>query len=347
VKAAMLTGPGTFSLRDVPDPPVPEDGLVLELRACGICGSDLRRWKEGPPEGSGGVIPGHEAAGVVIATGPRCANFQIGDALAVAPDIHCGTCWYCRHELYNLCDSLRLLGITAGIPGGFAEKLGLSGEVLSNGIVTRIPEGLSFEHAALSEPCTSVLACHHKIHTRSGDTVVILGGGPIGCIHVAVARSRQAAVILSEPNASRRSMAERFRPNLIVDPSSSDLLDEVRSFTKGVGADAVICANPVAETQKRAVEIVRKGGKVVLFGGLPKRNPMTTLDGNRIHYGEIEVLGSFSYHPSYHAMALGMLHEKFLPADLLITHRFPLENIGAAFETAAGGDALKVLITLA
>jgi L-iditol 2-dehydrogenase len=344
VKAALLTGPGTFSVRDVPDPPVPEDGLVLDVRACGICGSDLRRWKEGPPEGSGGVIPGHEAAGIVAAAGPACGKFRPGDVLAVAPDIHCGTCWYCRRGLFNLCGNLRLLGITAGFPGGFAEKLALSGEVLSNGIVNPVPAGLSFEHAAVSEPCASVIACHRKIGTKAGETAVIMGGGPIGCIHIAVAMSQGAAVILSEPNASRRGMAERFKPDLIVDPSAGDLSAEVLEFTEGLGADSVICANPFAETQKQAVEIVRKGGKVVLFGGLPKRNSMTALDGNLIHYGEIEVIGSFSYHPSHHAEALRLLHHKYLPAELLITHHFPLEEIGAAFDAAAGGEALKVMI---
>jgi L-iditol 2-dehydrogenase len=344
MKAAYLVGPKKFELRDVPDPAIPEDGLVLEVKACGICGSDLRRWAEGPPEGSGGVIPGHEAAGVVIAVGSKCSKFNIEDRLAVAPDIHCGKCWYCRRELVNLCDNLRLLGITAGVPGGFAEKLSLSGEVLLNGVVTRIPDGLTFEHAAVSEPCTSVLACHTKINTGMGETIVVMGGGPIGCIHIGVAKSRGASVILSEPSAPRRKLAERFHPDLVVDPLTEDLQRKVRAFTDGIGADAVICANPVAETQKHAVEIVRKGGKVVLFGGLPKRNPLTTLDGNRIHYGEIEVIGSFSYNPAIHAKALNLLHDKILPADQLITHRFSLEAIGAAFETASGGDALKVLI---
>jgi L-iditol 2-dehydrogenase len=345
VKAALLTGPEMFSVRDLPDPPVPGDGLVLDVKACGVCGSDLRRWKEGPPEGSGGAIPGHEAAGVVSAVGPACGKFRPGDRLAVAPDIHCGACWYCSRGLFNLCDSLRLLGITAGYPGGFAGKFALSGEVLSNGIVNPVPEGLSFEHAALSEPCASVIACHRKIGTRAGETVVVMGGGPIGCIHIAMAGSLGASVILSEPNASRRKMAERFRPRRIVDPSAGDLRAVVFDATEGLGADSVICANPFAETQKQAVEIVRKGGRVVLFGGLPKRNPLTTLDGNRIHYGEVEVIGSFSYHPSHHREALGLLQQKQIPADLLITHRFPLEEIGAAFGAAAGGEALKVMIT--
>jgi L-iditol 2-dehydrogenase len=107
----------------------------------------------------------------------------------------------------------------------------------------------------------------------------------------------------------------------------------------------VICANPVAATQTQAVEIVRKGGRVVLFGGLPKANPMVTMDANRIHYGEIEVVGAFSYHPTYHKLALDLLTRKVIPADLLVTHVYPLDQVSEAFETAASGQGLKVVVT--
>ena len=119
----------------------------------------------------------------------------------------------------------------------------------------------------------------------------------------------------------------------------------VRDLTNGIGADIVICANPVAQTQTEAVEIVRKRGKVILFGGLPKANPMVTLDSNRIHYGEIEVSGAFSYHPTVHERALELIHRRIIPADLLVTHTFGLDEAGKAFETAAAGEALKVVVT--
>jgi L-iditol 2-dehydrogenase len=119
----------------------------------------------------------------------------------------------------------------------------------------------------------------------------------------------------------------------------------VRQLTHGLGADIAVCANPIAATQTQAVEIVRKAGRVMLFGGLPKANPMTTLDGNRIHYGEISVVGAFSYHPTFHELALELLERKLIPSDLLITHTFDLEHIDQAFETAAGGAGLKVIVT--
>lgn len=344
MKTAVLTGPRTLEIREVPDTPVPDDGLVLYVEACGICGSDLRRWKEGPGEGAGVITPGHEVAGRVIDVGSGVTDFKAGEKLAVGPDIHCGNCYFCRKRMYNLCDDLRFLGITPGYPGGFAEKLVLTKETLRNGIVHRIPEEMPYVEGALAEPCSSVLTCHEKAETGAENTVVVLGAGPIGCIHVSVAKARGARVIVSEPRETRRRLAARFRPDVIVNPASEDAVARVRDVTGELGADLVVCANPVAATQQQAVEMVRKGGRVVLFGGLPKSNPITTLDANRIHYGEIEVVGSFSYHPAAHERALVLLGQKRIPSDLLVTHRFALERISEAFEVASRGESLKVMI---
>jgi L-iditol 2-dehydrogenase len=345
MKAAYLIGPKTVELRDVSEPVAPPGGLVLEVKACGMCGSDLRRWKEGPPQGVDGVIPGHEVGGIVVEAGKGLARFAVGDSLAIAPDVHCGRCYYCKRGLYNLCDDLRFVGIHPEFPGGLAEKLVLSEEVLVNGIVHRMPEGMSFAEGSLAEPSCSVIACHDRAGTGLGDTVVVMGAGPIGCLHIVVAKARGASVIVSQTSPTRRALAQRFGPLAVIDPTSEDLKSRVRELTNGVGADIVICANPVAQTQTEAVEIVRKRGKVILFGGLPKANPMVTLDSNRIHYGEIEVCGSFSYHPTVHETALDLIHRKIIPADLLVTHTFGLNEAGKAFEAAAAGEALKVVVT--
>ena len=346
MKAAFLTSPRKLNVREVPEPDVPEDGLVMETKACGICGSDLRRWKEGPPSGCEGIVPGHEASGVVIKVGPRCRGFTVGDRIAIAPDVHCSRCYYCKKEMYNLCDNLRFVGITPGYPGGFAEQMALTGEILTDGIVTKMPKGLSFIHAAVSELCNSILATHEKAGTNTGDTVVVIGAGPAGCLHVSVAKSRGAKVIVLEIAEARRKMAKRFDPDRVMDASSPDVVTRVKELTSGVGADTVICANPVAQTHALAVKMVRKRGKVMLFGGLPKTNPMTTLNGNIIHYGEIEVIGAFSYHPRLHQLSLNLLAEKKLPIASLITHTFELDKINEAYQTAASGEALKVVIEI-
>jgi L-iditol 2-dehydrogenase len=349
MRAAFLVAPRTLELRDVPDPVVPPDGLLLEVKACGVCGSDLRRWREGPPAAAvpaGGIVPGHEIGGVVVEVGADVTRYALGDRLAVAPDIHCGACYYCQRGLYNLCDKLHFLGVTPGYPGGFAERILLTSEVLDRGVVHAMPDGLSFAEGALAEPCSSVLASHADAGTSLDDTVVVIGAGPIGCIHIAVAKACGARVIVSQRSAARREMARAFGPHAVIDPTAEDVVARVRELTAGVGADIVICANPVAETQTQAVEMVRKGGRVVLFGGLPKANPLVTVDANRIHYGEIQFVGSFSYHPTFHALALDAICRKLIPSVLLITHRFPLDRVAEAFHTADSGQGLKVMVTM-
>jgi len=342
MKAAFLTGEKTFEIRDIEVPKADEGGMVVEVKACGVCGSDLRRWKEGPSGDP--VVSGHEASGIVTETGKRVTAFKPGDHIAIAPDIHCGKCYYCRKGLYNLCDELHFLGITPGYNGGLAEYILLSEEVLTLGVVHKIPEGLSFDYAALSEPCSSVLACHDRIHTAIDDLVVVMGAGPIGCIHTAVAHSRGARVVISEPSETRRELAESFMPEAMLNPFEEDLEAVVRSLTDGRGADIVICANPVSATQTQAVEIARKRGKVMLFGGLPKADPTTKFDGNKIHYEETEIIGSFSYHPSYHAFALEALQRGIIPGDKLITASYQLADVDKAFKAAASGAALKVMV---
>lgn len=344
MRAAFFVGPEQIEMRTVVDSPLPHDGLVLQVMACGVCGSDLRRWRQGPVSGAGDQIPGHEVSGVVLAVGPEVKRFRVGDRLALAPDVHCGHCFYCRRGRYNLCDDLRIVGITPGYPGGFADRMTITGEVLERGIVHRLPDGLSFVEGALAEPLSSVLAAHHMTATSLGDRVVVIGAGPIGCLHIAVAKRRGAQVLIAQRSAPRRALAARFHPDVIVDPVEQDLVDAVKAWTGGLGADIAICANPVASTQEQAVRLVRKGGQVVLFGGLPRSNPMTTLDGNLIHYGEISVFGAFSYHPSMHELALKMMAERIVVTDDIVTHFYELGRTPDAFLTASRGDGLKIMV---
>jgi len=276
--------------------------------------------------------------------GPQVGRFKIDDRLAVAPDIHCGQCHYCRRGWFNLCVDLKLLGITPELPGGFAERVVLPGALLTNGIVHPMPASLTFAAGAFAETLSSVLASHHNCGTSLGETVVVMGAGPVGCLHIAVAQARGARVMVAEPNPVRRQAAGKFSPDMVLDVTAVDVAAEVKRGTGGIGADVVICANPVAATQTQAVEMARRGGRIVLFGGLPKADPMTRLDGNLIHYGERVVMGAFSYHPRFHEEALRMLARRVLKAEMFITHTRPLARIAEAFAIAQSGEALKVMV---
>lgn len=344
MKVAVQTGPRQLELRQVPDPTPPDGGLILRVEAVGVCGSDLRRWRQGMDAGPDGFVPGHEIAGVVEAVGDGVTRYQLGDRLALGPDIHCGECWYCERGLYNICDNTQFLGITPSYPGGFAEKIALPPEVLSRGIIHPIPAGVSFEIAAMAEPCSSVLASHIKTNTSLNDTVVVVGAGPIGMLLVATAQARGARAFIIVRSETRHELAQRFDPDAIIDLRRDDMIEKTLELTDGLGADIVICANPSVETQTAAVHMTRKGGKIVLFGGVPKSQPMVSMDSNLLHYGEREVIGAFSYHPTMHALALDLYQQGAIPIEQLITHRFPLDEVAEAFETASSGVGLKVVV---
>lgn len=344
MKSAFLIGPKEIEIREVPEPVCPENGIVLKVEACSICGSDIRRWKEGPISQDKIIVQGHEVSGTVVEVGNEVKKYSIGNKIALAPDIHCGECYYCQHGKYNICDNLKLIGITPGYPGGFSEKMVITDEILRNGIVHEMPDNLTFAEGAVAETCCSSLATLKKAKVKMGDTIVIIGAGPTGAFMTSIAKAMGAKVIISQRSEYRRKMIKKFEPNYIANPIKS-LKDEVAKFTKNLMADIVICANPNPETHNLAVEIVKKGGKVILFGGLPKANPMTQLNSNLIHYGEIEVIGAFSYHPTIHSEVLDLFSSKVIDAKKTITHSFPLEKISEAFALASEGKGLKVLIT--
>ncbi len=344
MKAAVFEGPGNIVVKDITLAPCGPDDIIIKIHACGICGSDVRNYRTGLRKNANNIqsqVMGHEFTGLVCETGKNVTRYRVGDPIAVAPDVSCGYCWYCRRGLVNLCDNHRMLGVDW--PGGFAEYAHIPGEVLEHGMIHHIPEGVSLDDAAMSEPASSVIAAQENIGIGLGDTVLILGDGPIGCLHVEIARARGASRVFMS-GAMRLKEAETFQPDLLLNGVKDDVVAKVREATGGLGADFAICANPVAATQEQAVQAVRKRGTVVFFGGLPKDKPMTSLDSNRIHYGEITIFGAFSYPAPIHQKALLAIRDGFITPDKYITLTLPLAEITQGFEAAIADKALKVLI---
>ncbi|MEW5817585.1 MAG: alcohol dehydrogenase catalytic domain-containing protein, partial [Spirochaetota bacterium] len=299
--AAVFVEKEKILIKEVDYPQCDRGGLILKVKACGICGSDVRNFRMGLRYGITSQIMGHEIAGVVEEVGPECCRFRKGEAIAVAPDVSCGDCYYCKRGMVNLCLNHRMIG--TNWPGGFAQYLHLPAEVLKQGIMHPIPSGLSFQAAALSEPLASVIAAQARAGIGVGDTVAIYGDGPVGCLHLEVARARGAAQVVLV-GLKRLKAAQIFQPDLLIDAALQDPVAEIVSLTGGIGADVAIIANPQAATQEQGLESVRKRGKVIFFGGVAKDNPYTRLNSNLIHYNELLVFGVFSY-PGY-------MHEKAL-----------------------------------
>ncbi|TVR58405.1 MAG: hypothetical protein EA426_09800 [Spirochaetaceae bacterium] len=341
MRAAVFEAPERIVVQDVPDPVCPDGGIVIKVHACGICGSDVRNYHTGLKDGIKSQIMGHEFTGTVAEVGRGVTRFRVGDPVAAAPDVSCGTCYYCRRGYVNLCDNHRMLG--THWPGGFAEYVGIESIVMQHGMIHAVPDGLSLDDAALSEPASSVIACQTDANVSMGDTVLIIGDGPIGCLQIQIARARGASRVIIA-GKHRLSIVPRFSPDLIIDGASEDIAKVVREYTDGLGADVAICANRRASSQQPAVDAVRKRGKVVLFGGVSRHEPMTTLNSNTIHYNEITVMGSFSYRAHVHEEALRALADGRITAPAYITRTVDLDGITAGFEAAEAGDALKVLV---
>lgn len=341
MKAAVFRGPEDITVENVERPVLDDCSIILEVKACGICGSDIRNYHKGLRHGIKSQIMGHEIGAIVTEVGKSVDDFSVGDKVAVAPDVSCGKCYYCEHGYVNLCTQHRMLG--THWPGGFAQYLKIPDVVLKRGMVHRMPEGISFEEATLAEPLSSVITSQKEAPVQLGDTVFIIGDGPIGCLHLEIARARGAfALIMSGLN--KLDLAKRFKPDLLIDSSLKDPVKQVLKFTGGLGADIAICANPVASTQQQAIEAVRKRGKVILFGGLPKDNPNTTLDSNLIHYNELALVGAFSYPAYMNKLALEVIKNKKITSEKYIDMVLPLEDIKKGFEAAENGRALKVII---
>lgn len=171
MKAAVFKGPGKMELESRPIPVCPDPGVLIRVRFCGICGSDVRNFANGLKGGVTNQIMGHEAVGE-IAEVRGSIPFSVGDRVALAPDVHCGKCWYCKRGLVNLCENHRMLG--THFPGGFAQYMALSQEQIEHGFLEKIPDALSYEEAALSETAAAVVACQNRLGITVGDTVVVL-----------------------------------------------------------------------------------------------------------------------------------------------------------------------------
>ena len=228
--------------------------------------------------------------------------------------------------------------------GGFAEFVRIPAIALTSGNVFKMPNGMSFEAAALSEPLACCINGQKNAQVGLGDSVLIMGAGPIGLMHAALAKAAGARqVIISEPNASRRQAALERGVNHACDPMKESLLDFVKQRTDGLGADVVILAIGVPALANEALSIVRKGGRVNLFAGF-SQGDMSSIDVNLIHYNEITVTGASALTRQGYELALHMLSSGQIDATSLITHRYAVADSMAAFEAASNGSALKVAI---
>lgn len=343
MKAVVVRAPMDFSLEEVPVPEADPKGILLKVEACGLCGSDLRTLKSGHGKVVFPWIIGHETCGIVVATGPGYeGSFGVGDRIAVGPNVYCGRCEYCINGKYDLCENLK--EIAQAWPGAFAEYLAVPGECVSLGNIQAVPEGLDPVFAGVIEPMSSCVNAHEKLGTGLGDHVVIIGSGPVGCIHTGLARLRGASrITLIDIDETRLKLASGFTPDRVIDASKTDPVDEVLRDTRGAGADIVITATPAPVACVQALDMAKKGGRIAVFGGLPKENSVVQADFNKIHYKGLQIVGITAFAPRHNRTAMNLAATGRFPMGKLVTHRFMLEDFKAGAALALEGKSLKVV----
>ncbi len=343
MKAAVLKGPNILEMSDIAMPQAQPGELILRVKAATVCGTDLRiltgRKTKGVRFPS---IIGHEFAGEVAEAGEGVGLFKVGDRVCMDPVIPCLSCAYCKNGHENVCQNRQAMGYE--FDGAFAEYIRIPAIALRSGNVFRMPDSMSYEAAALAEPLACCINGQRNAGVKMGDSVVILGAGPIGLMHAALARlSGARQVIVSEPNGLRRQAAVDRGVDHVCDPSSESLLDFVRSRTDGLGADVVILAIGVPQLANDALSLVRRGGRVNLFAGFSSGD-MSSIDVNLIHYNELVVTGASALSRRDYELAMNMLASGKIDANMLITHRYEVADSLSAFQEAGSGRALKVAI---
>ncbi len=336
MRAAVIEQPGVVCVTDLPEPHAGPGEVVVKVAACGVCGTDVHLFCGGF-RGEYPLVPGHEFCGTVAEVGDEVHHVAPGDRVVVDPNIVCGVCAYCRRGLVHLCQNLGAVGVTR--PGGFAEYCLVPASQLH-----RWPDHLHPFHAALVEPLACCLHGLDRAEVQAGETVVVLGAGPIGLMMAQLVRLAGAArVVVSEPSAAKRERASQLGAHATFDPLACDLPAEVMALTE-IGADVVIECAGRPETVAQALTLVRRGGRVLLFGVNPK-DASVAIRPYDVFLNELTIAGSY-INPFTHSRAIELLAAGRLNAMALISHRLPLERFEEALQTAGSDGAVKVMVSV-
>ena len=348
MKVARLYTPGDLRIEDADVPEAGPGDLVIRVRTCSTCGTDAKIFRFGHHHISLPRVLGHEVAGEVTEVGSEVGvqgghRWSPGDRVQIIAAIPDGVCFFCRRGQHTVCEDLESIGYQ--YDGGFAESMRVPAKVLAVDGVNRIPEHVPFEEASLTEPLACVLNGQELAQVGEGDAVVVLGAGPIGCLHVRLARARGARmVVLIDVNQGRLDLAARAEPDAAIDSTKDDPIDAIKKLTDGRGADVVITATGVGQAQEQALEMAALRGRISLFGGLPRDDSVIRFDSNLVHYRELSVVGAYGSAPRHNREALALIADGKVRVDDLITHRMPLTDVNRAIETVMSGEGLKVVI---
>ncbi len=293
MRAAVYRGINDMRIETVPVPRIGAGELLIKIATCGICGTDLKKIHMGSH--SAPRIFGHEMAGTVADVGAGVKGFKVGDRVMSFHHVPCGECYYCRKQTPAQCPLYKRTGATAGFEpsgGGFAEYIRVMDFIVANRGVVHIPDDVPFEQAAFVEPLNTVLKGTKLLNLVPDDTVLVIGQGPIGLMHAALARRAGARVLTSDLFPERHAIAARFGLTNPIHAATENVVELVLAETEGRGADAVILAVGGNALIRTAMDAARPGGKVMLFA--QTQHGEATIDPAAVCVDEKTLLGSYS-----------------------------------------------------
>lgn len=335
--AAVYVGDGRVETRSVPVPAIGPGELLVALRSCGLCGSDIYKIVHGtvPPP----VVLGHEVVATVVAAGTGVRDFAPGSRVVVAHHVPCGSCHYCRHGNVSMCADFRASNLD---PGGFAAFIRVPARHVAE-VTFPVPETLADDEAAFTEPLASCLRAVKRSPVRAGEAAVVVGLGSIGLLFVQLLQLRGACVVGLDPLSDRRDHGRRLGAKAVADPAAPKADAAVRSASEGRGADLVVLTAGSAAALPPALGWVRDGGALCCFAPLAPDAPVP-LNLNPLYYRELTLFGSYSPSPDDLREALGLLAAGRVQVADLITHRLPLSALGEGVTAVRERRALKVIL---
>jgi L-iditol 2-dehydrogenase len=336
VRAAVFHGAGRIAPGDWPQPSAGAGELLLRVRGCGLCGSDIA--KIVAPDTRAPLVLGHEVVGEVVEVGTGVPGFRGGDRVVAAHHVPCGDCHYCRRGSESMCRAFKASNLD---PGGFAEYVRVPPANVRHATF-RLPEHLSDEEASFVEPLGCCVRAVNRARVQPGDTAVVVGLGSIGCLFVQLLRRAGATVIGADPLAARAKLASALGAQATGDPGA--VADVARQLSEGRGADHVVITGGDAEVLPWATELVRDGGALHFFAG--GSGASLPLPLNTLYHRELTVTSTYSSSPAALGRAFWMLAAGKIEVDRLISHRLPLERLAEGVELMRRREALKVYVTL-
>lgn len=343
MKAAVYRGIGDIRVEDIEKPLIEEGELLVKVKACAICGGDLRTFRHGHNSIKTPIVLGHEFSGSIVEKAADVERYHVGDRVIVAPGIGCGSCLYCLSGHQNLCPTRKTIAHIYN--GGFAEYVKIPANAVRAGNVNFIPDEVDYLSASLAEPLACVINGQEAMDIQLGDTVAVIGAGPIGLMHAELARAHGAGkIFLLNRSANRLENAKKLKYDAYINTSTDNVEKEIMDLTGGLGVNVAIVTAGSADAQNMGIKITGKMGKVCLFAGLPKDNPMLNFDVNFIHYRQITLYGTFSSAPRHNALAIEMIRSKKIDVDKLLTHVVSLDNICKGMELVEKRAGLRVAV---